>query len=85
MSSIASKYCFVNCQQVRGAFERSGVPIAEWARARGYSVDLVYQVLEGRRRCLRGQSHKIAVELGLKDGQILSLEQLSESLLKRTG
>ncbi len=81
MNIISRKPAFVKCQQVRETFELCGVPIAAWARSRGFSVDLVYQVLEGKRSCLRGQSHKIAVELGLKEGQIVSLEQLSKSLL----
>ncbi|WP_428715055.1 DNA-binding protein [Uliginosibacterium sediminicola] len=67
----------------RRAFEESGIPVAEWARAQGFSANLVYQVLEGKRKCLRGQSHRIAVALGLKDGAVLSLEQLCVRLHDR--
>jgi gp16 family phage-associated protein len=55
---------------LRWVFERLGVSIADWARMNGFSSALVYQVLAGRKRCLRGQSHQIAVRLGLKDGCI---------------
>lgn len=53
---------------IRQEFARRGVSISEWARAHGYSKQLVYQVLAGRKRCVRGQCHEIAVRLGLKDG-----------------
>lgn len=43
-----------------------GVTVAEWARARGFSVELTRIVLAGKRKCLRGQSHQIAVALGAK-------------------
>ncbi|WP_425531189.1 DNA-binding protein [Pseudoxanthomonas mexicana] len=55
-------------EAVRREFARQGVSISSWARAHGYSSQLVYQVLAGRKRCVRGQCHQIAVRLGLKDG-----------------
>lgn len=67
-------------KRARDAFDESGIPVAEWARARGFSASLVYQVLEGKRKCLRGQSHRIAVALGLKDGLTLTLDQLTKRL-----
>lgn len=53
---------------IRNEFALRGVSIAEWSRQRGYSSALVYQVLRGEKKCLRGQSHQIAMALGLKDG-----------------
>lgn len=47
-------------------FHRLGLSIADWALARGYSPHLVYSVLSGKRKCLRGQSHQIAKELGMR-------------------
>lgn len=58
--------------QVRDAFHRSGISIAEWARAHKLNANLVAQILAGRRACLRGESHRAAVLLGLKDGVIVS-------------
>lgn len=43
-----------------------GVNVAEWARARGFNRNLVYQVLAGKRKCLRGESFEIAKALGIK-------------------
>ena len=65
----------------RGLFEMSGTSVAEWARVRGFSTGLVYQVLDGRRKCMRGQSHQIAVALGLKPGVSMPIDELSARLL----
>lgn len=62
-------------------FEISGASVAEWARLRGFSTGLVYQVLEGRRKCMRGQSHQIAVALGLKQGMAIGMDELSRELI----
>lgn len=48
------------------AFNELGISVVDWARERGFSPDLVYAVLAGRRKCLRGQSFRIAKELGMK-------------------
>lgn len=58
--------------EVRDAFHRSGISMAEWARAHKLSANLVAQVMAGRRACIRGESHRAAVLLGLKDGVIVS-------------
>ncbi len=52
--------------EVRATFVATGINIAEWARARGFSAELTRMVLSGKRKCLRGQSHQIAVALGIK-------------------
>lgn len=57
--------------QVRAEFIRKGVSFAGWAREHGFGRSLVYEVVSGRKRCLRGQSHQIAVLLGMKDGEIV--------------
>ena len=62
--------------EVKAQFERLGLSIADWARANRFSPALVYQILAGRKRCSRGQSHQIAVALGLKQGQIGSLADI---------
>lgn len=43
-----------------------GVNLAAWARDKGFNPQLVYLVARGERKCLRGQSHAIAKELGMK-------------------
>jgi gp16 family phage-associated protein len=52
--------------RVKTRFLAEGVSIAEWSRANGFSLKLVYRVLSGRVKGTRGQAHKIAVALGLK-------------------
>lgn len=66
--------------EIKSEFERLGVSIADWARAKGFSPPLVYQILAGRKRCSRGQSHQIAVALGLKQGRIGSLADIGALL-----
>ena len=55
--------------EIRKEFAKKGLSISEWARSKGYSTSLVYQVLTGQKKALRGQSHRIAVSLGLKEGE----------------
>lgn len=78
MSSITCNHHSVKA--IRSIFEECGISIAEWARAEGFSIALVYQVIEGKRRCMRGQSHKIAVSLGLKKGFVGDIHQLRSHL-----
>lgn len=53
-------------EEVREQFRNTGVSVAHWARVRGFNLPLVYSVLHGRSRALRGESHRIAVALGLR-------------------
>lgn len=57
--------------EIRAEFKHKGISIAQWATANGYSTNLVFEVLAGRKKAVRGQSHKIAVALGLKEGEIV--------------
>lgn len=45
----------------------AGVSISEWSKHHGFSPALVYQVLTGQRKTIRGESHRIAVAAGLKE------------------
>ena len=47
-------------------FRDTGINVKAWALSRGFNPALVYSVLRGERKCLRGQSHEVAVALGLK-------------------
>lgn len=51
----------------RDQFQASGTNISEWARQRGFSVSLVQSILSGRGACRHGESHRIAVALGIKE------------------
>lgn len=68
------KWHLMELSEVKNLFLNSGISVSEWARVRGFSVGLVYQILDGKRRCERGQSHRIAVELGLKKGVSVDME-----------
>lgn len=57
--------------RVRGEMLDAGVSQAEWARENGFSRQQVADVLTGRRLCLRGKAHEVAVALGLKKGRIV--------------
>ncbi|GBG03923.1 hypothetical protein AZSI13_32500 [Azospira sp. I13] len=57
-------------EDVRAELKRKGVSIASWAVANGFSANMVFEVLSGRKKCVRGQAHNIAVTLGLKEGEV---------------
>ena len=52
---------------VKRQFEAAGVSIKEWSEVRGYNPRTVYAVLNGSLEGKRGISHRIAVDLGLKE------------------
>jgi len=54
--------------EVLRRFRANGTSVSKWAVERGFSPALVYAVLKRGRKCLRGQSHDIAVALKLKPG-----------------
>lgn len=58
-------------QQVRAEFRRKGTSIGSWADEHGFSRASVNQVLTGRNAASVGTGHRIAVMLGLKDGEIV--------------
>lgn len=64
--------------EAREEFAMQGLSISGWARENGFSANLVFDILGGRKKCLRGQSHRIAVTLGIKQGIIdgIKLPQL---------
>ena len=70
----------LDASRAKALFEETGTSVAEWSRVRGFSTGLVYQVLEGNRKCLRGQSHRIALALGLKKGKAMGLSEVSRLL-----
>ena len=57
-------------QQVRQDFNRRGASISGWAKEHGFKPALVFNLLSGRNKGLRGQYHRIACGLGMKDGVV---------------
>lgn len=69
-SSLSKAKKIKTLAEARADFHRSGKSVISFAQEHGFCVNLVYMVLAGKRPGLRGQSHKIAVLLGIKDGVI---------------
>ncbi|NMG48271.1 DNA-binding protein [Azoarcus communis] len=57
-------------EEARAELERQGISVSKWATAHGFTTNLVYEVLSGKRACKFGQSHQIAVALGIKAGEV---------------
>lgn len=47
-----------------------GLSQKDWALQHGFTPTLIYAVINGQKKCLRGKSHKAAVLLGIKDGVV---------------
>ena len=70
-------------KQVRTEFAHRGESLASWAREHDFGRSLVYEVVAGRKKCLRGDSHRIAVLLGMKRGEVVKrLKPLNKPLNK---
>ncbi|WP_426087912.1 DNA-binding protein [Janthinobacterium sp. PSPC1-1] len=54
--------------EVLKEFQDRGISVAAWSRFNGFNPTLVYRVLQAKGVPTRGQSHRIAVALGLKKG-----------------
>ena len=57
-------------RQVRQEFSASGISIISWARDNQFSPDLVYRILNNNKIPQRGESHKIAIKLGIKEQKL---------------
>lgn len=55
---------------VRQRLYASGQTIADWSAENGETPMQVSKVLSGKRACMTGEAHRIAVKLGIKDGVI---------------
>lgn len=56
------------CQEARGRLARQGLTAKNWAEQHEFNPSTVYAVLNGQKKCLRGEAHRAAVLLGIKDG-----------------
>ena len=56
--------------QAKAWLEHQGKSVQEFAREYGVDPAPGYQVLAGRKKGKRGEAHKVAVLLGMKDGII---------------
>ncbi|MBF8766696.1 DNA-binding protein [Pseudomonas putida] len=60
----------ITAAQARAELDRKGMSIAEFCRVNGLNKNLVSDLLNGRRKGRRGEAHRAAVLLGIKDGVI---------------
>ena len=58
-------------EEVKQSFVENGQSISGWAKTHGFSRNLVYSVINSGRPCKIGNSHKIAVLLGMKNGVVV--------------
>lgn len=56
--------------QARADLDRRGISIAEFSRKHELNKNLVSDLLNGRIKGRRGEAHRAAVLLGIKDGVI---------------
>jgi len=55
-------------EQARANLDRVGVSIAEFSRQHNLNKNLVSDLLNGRKKGRRGEAHRAAVLLGIKEG-----------------
>jgi len=67
-------------KQARARLEERGISIARWAVNNAINPNTVSDVLNGRKKGIRGEAHKAAVLLGLKHGEILDEHRAAEAL-----
>jgi gp16 family phage-associated protein len=68
--------------QVRKELAAKGLSYASVAKRHGFNQSLFYEILNDddenpRRKCLRGESHNIAVTMGLKAGEVSERKRLA--------
>ncbi|KFE50278.1 MULTISPECIES: prophage PssSM-01, phage-associated protein, BcepMu gp16 family [Pseudomonas] len=57
-------------REAREALERKGQTAKDFAEKHQLNPSTVYAVLSGQSQCRRGEAHRAAVLLGIKDGVI---------------
>ncbi|CAE6503378.1 Phage-associated protein, BcepMu gp16 family [Nitrosomonas nitrosa] len=60
-------------EDVLAEFANKGISIRRWAIANGLAPSVVHAVLKGRLSGRIGESHKAAVKLGLKYGEVIEM------------
>lgn len=58
-------------KRARARLSHQGLSVSDWAKNHQLNASTVYEVLAGRKPCLRGEAHRAAVLLGLKRGVIV--------------
>jgi len=69
---FASPSRLLTPKEARAKLEEQGLSIARWAKSHGLNPNTVSDLLNGRKKGVRGESHNAAVLLGLKHGKVAS-------------
>lgn len=59
-------------EQALSKLQEAGISIPQWALANGFSVATTKAVLYGHVKGVRGEAHRVAVALGIKNGPIIN-------------
>ncbi|NDV20942.1 DNA-binding protein [Pseudodesulfovibrio sp. JC047] len=66
--------------EARAKLDEQGLSIARWAVQHGLNPNTVSDLLNGRKKGVRGESHNAAVLLGLKHGKIANRQQTATAM-----
>jgi gp16 family phage-associated protein len=58
------------CKAARKRLEQQGITVRAFAAQHEIHESTVYAVLNGQKKCLRGEAHRAAVLLGIKEGTV---------------
>jgi gp16 family phage-associated protein len=56
-------------QQAKEKLRKKGISTKQWAKDNGFDYSITINVLNGANKGHRGQAHKIAVALGIKEAE----------------
>lgn len=70
--TATSPPALLTIEQARAQLEARGESVAEFARRKKVKANAVYQVLYGAKKGRRGESHRAAVALGIKAGELVA-------------
>ena len=67
-------------KELRDELDRRGMSIADLARDHGLRLPVVYDLLTGKCYGTRGECHRAAVILGLKEGELPAVRQQENAI-----
>ncbi|MEW6693276.1 MAG: helix-turn-helix domain-containing protein [Pseudomonadota bacterium] len=73
----------LSLEEARARLRRAGISARALARELGVHQSTVSEVLRGRHKGVRGDAHKVAVALGIKEGVIVDSDQTITEALKK--
>ncbi len=67
---LKAKGAPLSAAEVKTQLMERGITLKDWALGNGYAYDTVSCVVRGVHRATYGVGHRIAVQLGMKEGQL---------------